>query len=103
MKKDKKDSGEDLEGLISISEAARVRSVSHAAIQDLIKREKLSSIEIGGRRFLRRDEVEGFSPESVGRPPKSLPTTQKTATGHASASNGGATGAPKATKKGGKK
>jgi excisionase family DNA binding protein len=99
MKKDKKDSGEDLEGLISISEAARVRSVSHAAIQDLIKREKLSSIEIGGRRFLRRDEVESFSPESVGRPPKSAPGTEKRATGRIRASNGTSTGKQKGGKK----
>ncbi|HEY9401759.1 MAG TPA: helix-turn-helix domain-containing protein [Pyrinomonadaceae bacterium] len=70
MRKDKKDSNEDFDGLISISEAARIRSVSHTAIQDLIKREKLSSIEIGGRRFLRRDEVVSFIPESVGRPQK---------------------------------
>jgi len=34
---------------------------------------------------------------------KSLPATKKRATGHASASNGDATGAAKATKKGGKK
>ena len=56
--------------LISISEAARVREVSHAAIQDLIKRGKLSPVEIGGRRFLRRSEVEGYQPEPLGRPPR---------------------------------
>jgi hypothetical protein len=39
----------------------------------------------------------------MGRPPKSLPTTQKPATGAAGASNGGATGAAKPKKKGGKK
>lgn len=60
----------NLENLISISEAARIREVSHSAIQDLIKREKLTAIEIGGRRFLNRDEVENFEPESIGRPPK---------------------------------
>jgi transcriptional regulator with XRE-family HTH domain len=37
------------------------------------------------------------------RVPKSLPATQKRATGRIRASNGDATGAPKATKKGGKK
>lgn len=70
MKKDKKDSDEGVAGLISISEAARVRNVSHAAIQDLIKRKKLSSVEIGGRRFLQRSDVKGYTPESIGRPPK---------------------------------
>ncbi len=73
MKKDIKDSDAGVAGLISISEAARVRNVSHAAIQDLIKREKLSAVEIGGRRFLQRDEVESYTPESIGRPPKAKP------------------------------
>jgi hypothetical protein len=42
--------------------------------------------------------VKDFEPPRPGPVPKSLPVTQKTATGHASASNGTAT-----TKKGGKK
>ncbi len=101
MKKDKKDSGEDLAGLISISEAARVRSVSHTAIQDLIKREKLSSLEIGGRRFLRRDEVESFSPESIGRPKatQATPGTEKRATGRIRARNGTSKGKQKGGKR----
>ena len=98
MAKEKKDSGEDLEGLISISEAARVRNVSHAAIQDLIKRDKLSSVEIGGRRFLRRGEVESFSPESLGRP-KTSPAAKKSVTGRAGTSNGDSTGKKKGRKK----
>ena len=68
----------ELSDLISISEAARVRDVSHTAIQDLIKRGKLTSITIGGRQFLRRSEVERFQPESVGRPPKAKVETSKT-------------------------
>lgn len=67
----------DLDNLISISEAARIRQVSHTAIQDLIKREKLSAIKIGGRQFLRRSEVESFQPESVGRPPKAKAESSK--------------------------
>jgi hypothetical protein len=54
--------------LISIAEAARLRDVSHSAIQNLIRREKLSVIEIGGRRFLHRHEVLSFEPEPIGRP-----------------------------------
>jgi excisionase family DNA binding protein len=65
-----KKEAENLSDLISISEAARVREVSHAAIQNLIRRGKLSSVEIGGRRFLSRSEVESYEPEPVGRPPK---------------------------------
>jgi excisionase family DNA binding protein len=66
-----------LSDLISISEAARVRDVSHTAIQDLIKRGKLTSIKIGGRQFLSRSEVESFQPESVGRPPKAKAESSK--------------------------
>lgn len=56
--------------MISISEAARIREVSHTAIQDLIKRGKLSAEEIGGRKYLSRQEVENFKPDTGGRPPK---------------------------------
>ena len=61
---------EVLGDLISISEAARVRDVSHAAIQDLIRRGKLSPIKVGGRRFVRRSDVENYQPEPIGRPSK---------------------------------
>lgn len=54
--------------LISISDAARLRGVSHAAIQDLIDRGKLGFEVVAGRRLLRRGEVEGFKPAPVGRP-----------------------------------
>lgn len=64
-KKNEEDEGTS--GLISITEAARLRGVSHAAIQDLIKRDRLSPVVIGGRRFLRRREVLGFKPEAGGR------------------------------------
>jgi excisionase family DNA binding protein len=60
----------DINDMISISEAARIRNVSHGAIQDLIKREKLNSFTVGGRRLLSRKEVENFKPEPVGRPAK---------------------------------
>ena len=75
----KKDS-EDLGDLISISEAARLRDVSHAAIQDLIRRGKLSPVGVGGRRFVRRSDIENFQPDPIGRPPKQVtaapPTTK---------------------------
>jgi excisionase family DNA binding protein len=60
----------DIKDMISISDAAQIRGVSHGAIQDLIKRGRLSSFEIGGRRLLSRKEVESFQPKSIGRPPK---------------------------------
>ncbi len=76
----KKDLEEGLSDLISISEAARIRDVSHTAIQDLIRRGKLAPIEVGGRRFVRRSAIENFQPEPRGRPAKQAiaapPTTK---------------------------
>jgi predicted XRE-type DNA-binding protein len=39
----------DLEDLISQAEAAEIRGVSRASINELVKRERLRSVEIGGR------------------------------------------------------
>ena len=58
----------DIKDMISISDAAQIRGVSHGAIQDLIKRGRLASFEVGGRRLLSRKEVESFQPKSIGRP-----------------------------------
>jgi hypothetical protein len=93
----------DPKDLISQADAAKLRGVSRASINELVTRGRLKTVEIGGKPYLFRKEVEGFEPDKGGRPPKSLPATQKTATGHANASNGEATVAAKATKKGGKK
>ena len=60
----------DIKDLISISNAAQMRGVSHGAIQDLIKRGRLTSFDIGGRRLLSRKEVKNFQPKPVGRPAK---------------------------------
>lgn len=65
MKKKEKESMDDL---ISISEAARIRGVTHGAIQDLIARDKLTPVVVAGRRLLRRGEVKGYKPERAGRP-----------------------------------
>jgi excisionase family DNA binding protein len=67
MKKKNEDrSAADLADLITPTEAARVRGVTRAAITALIKRGRLNTIEIGGRSFLRRSEVENFEPEKPG-------------------------------------
>jgi hypothetical protein len=52
-----------MDDLVSISEAARLRGVTHAAIQDLIARDRLSVIEVAGRRLLKRADVVGFEPQ----------------------------------------
>lgn len=55
---------------ISQAEAARIRGVSRQAIALLVKRGRFSVLKIGGRLLVRRKEVEEFTPEPAGRPPK---------------------------------
>lgn len=61
---------EELLDLITQSEAARLRNVSPEAIADLIRRGRLTAIEVGGRKFLRRSEVVDYKPLKGGRPSK---------------------------------
>ncbi len=64
-KKAKKD--EDVvSDLISQAEAARIRGVTRAAIRDLIRRERLRSVAIGGRELVYRNEVEAFEKDKPG-------------------------------------
>lgn len=58
------------EDWISMTEAASLRGVSRAAIADLVKRGKLKSHEIGGRRLVNKAEVMAFRPLPIGRPRK---------------------------------
>jgi excisionase family DNA binding protein len=90
----------DPKDLISQAEAAKLRGVSRASINELVTRGRLKTVEIGGKPFLYRAEVKAFEPDKGGRPPKSsLPATQKKAvTGAAGTSNGTST-----KRKGGKK
>jgi excisionase family DNA binding protein len=60
----------DLSELISVPEAAEMRGVSNQAIHQLMKRGRLTAIEVGGRKFLLRKEVEAFVPDVGGRPRK---------------------------------
>jgi excisionase family DNA binding protein len=59
----------ELEDLITQAEAARLRGVSREAIYGLVARKKLSIVEIGGQKFVKRSEVENYTPEIGGRPP----------------------------------
>lgn len=53
---------QDVDDLVSISEAARIRGVTPQAIDDLLRREKLTAVVVAGRRLLRRSDVESFEP-----------------------------------------
>jgi len=56
--------------LVSQQQAAEMRRVSFQAIQDLVRRGRLTTIEVGGRKYLFRKEVEAFEPLAAGRPRK---------------------------------
>jgi hypothetical protein len=60
------DNSPDLNELVTPTQAARIRGVTRAAITSLIKRERLRAVEIAGRPFLRRSDVENFAPEKPG-------------------------------------
>ncbi len=68
---------EELIDLITQSEAARLREVTPEAIAGLIRRGRLTVIEVGGRKFLRRSEVVNFEALAGGRPLKKLASTKK--------------------------
>ncbi len=61
---------EELLDLITVTEAARLREVSHQAILNLVARGRLNAIELGGHKFLRRSEVVNFEALPGGRPAK---------------------------------
>jgi hypothetical protein len=56
--------------LVSQPEAAKMRGVSIQAIHELMKRGRLTVVEISGKRFLLKKEVEAFEPHRTGRPRK---------------------------------
>jgi len=68
---------EELLDLITITEASRLREVSHQAILDLVRRGRLTAIELGGRKFLRRSEVVNFEAVPGGRPSKKKQASKK--------------------------
>lgn len=66
-----------LDDVITQAEAARLRGVTIAAIADLMKRERLSVVEIAGRKHVLRSEVLAFKELPTGRPKKASKTTAK--------------------------
>lgn len=63
--------------LISQVEAADLRGVTRASINELIKRGRLRTVEIGGKPLLYRSEVLSFTPGKGGRPPKQAPVASR--------------------------
>jgi len=55
-----------LADLISQTEAAEIRGVSRASINELIKRKRLTVVEVAGKKLLLRSEVEAFEKAKPG-------------------------------------
>lgn len=58
----------DPDELVTVAQAAEIRGVTRQAINHLIRQGKIAAVEIAGRRFLRRGEIETFEPDRGGRP-----------------------------------
>jgi excisionase family DNA binding protein len=69
-KKKKAQETNDTADLISQAEAARLRGVSRAAIQDLVRRGRVRSVNIGGRSLVYRSEIVNYEQGEPGRPRK---------------------------------
>jgi len=55
---------------MSQSEAARARGISRQAVSDLIKRGRLTTLEIAGKTLVLRSDIEKFKPRDPGPKPK---------------------------------
>jgi hypothetical protein len=60
----------DLSDLVSQREAAEMRGVTVQAIHFLVKRGRFTIVEVSGKTFLLRKEVEAYKPDVGGRPRK---------------------------------
>lgn len=60
----------DPDELLTVTQAAEVRGTTRQAINYLIRNDKLPSVEIAGKRFVRRQDLDLFEPDKGGRPSK---------------------------------
>lgn len=56
--------------LVTLTTASKLRGVSFQAIQNLVRRGKLSVIEIDGVKFVKRSEIIGYTRGKSGQKPK---------------------------------
>lgn len=61
----------DTQELVTPSQAAERLGVTRQWIDSLLRRGKIETVEIAGKRFLRWGDAKGYQPESGGRPAKS--------------------------------
>lgn len=55
---------------LQVKQAAELRGVTRQAITHLIGQGKLPVVDIAGKRFVRRSDVEDYKPDVGGRPSK---------------------------------
>lgn len=67
----------DTDDLITQTEAAELRDSTVAAINELVRRGRLRSIERFGKTLVFRSEVTAYQPSKGGRPPKSPAETTR--------------------------
>jgi len=67
---DKDNKGFDPSAWLSQAQAAQLRGVSRQAIAQLVKRGRFTIFTVGGRKFLKRSEVEAFESHQPGPAPK---------------------------------
>jgi hypothetical protein len=61
----------DPDDLLTITQAALMRGTTRQAINHLIRQGKLAAVEIAGKRFVSRREIENFVVDRGGRPSNS--------------------------------
>jgi Helix-turn-helix domain len=61
----------NLNDLITQADAARLRGVSRASVNELVRKGRFRRVQIGGKTFLLKSEVLSYVPETGGRPMKS--------------------------------
>ncbi len=84
---------------LTTEEAAQALGVTPSRVRQMIRSGQLPAKRFGKAHLILESDLEVVRERPIGRPPKSLPATQKRTTGAAGASNGGATDTAKATKK----
>jgi hypothetical protein len=65
----------DAQDLVTQAEAAVIRGVSLASINELVRRGRFTPVEMFGRKLLRRSDVLAFTPLKTG--PKSVKTAPR--------------------------
>lgn len=56
---------------ISQAEAAELRGVSRQAINELVQKDRFETLEVAGRKLVRRQDVVDYEPKRGGRPSSS--------------------------------